>query len=273
MEQRFRFEAYISWDYRRTDPSLFIPGEGIFGCKKRSWKIMSDDEVELGGKAAGDDYEVVPVGPLRKLERRVDELQEKNKQGSGTDDELVRDVLDIMKSNQKIVNDMTESTHELKNSVEDLTHKMDEVVDNMNSFMDLLTEASEMDMEGELVGDMEQRIAEAIGTKMEDVAEDMRESNQAVVEHLNEINENIRRNYAAQNKDGIVSRSDQNQQHSRPQQRQNQGQGKDDSQRQDRQRGRSRSTNDSNDMDLGSDNSDRMEALRKRFNKTGNNEQ
>jgi hypothetical protein len=233
---------------------------------------MSDDEVELGGKGAGDDYEVVPVGPLRKLERRVDELQEQNKQGSGTDDELVRDVLDIMKSNQKIVNDMTESTHELKNSVEDLTHKMDEVIDNMNSFMDLLTEASEMDMEGELVGDMEQRIADAIGTKMEDVAEDMKESNQAVVEHLNDINDSLERSYAAQNKDGLVSRSEQNQQtqnQAQPQSRSQSNQSRQRNQQVQRQQtNRSRSVNESQDMDLGSDNSDRMEALRKRFNKT-----
>jgi len=79
---------------------------------------MAKDEVELGGKDAGEDYEVVPVGPIRKLERRIDDMEEKAQKGGmggGRNDELVRDVLDIMKSNQKIVNDMTESTHELKN--------------------------------------------------------------------------------------------------------------------------------------------------------------
>ncbi len=160
---------------------------------------MSKDEVQLGS-SGDEDYEVVPVGPIRKLERRIDEIQEQSleAQGSAHKDELIRDVLDIMKSNQKIVNDMTESTHELKNSVEDLTHKMDQTIDNMNAFMDLLNEASEMDMEGEIIGDMEGRIAEAIGTKMDQVAQNMNQSNQEIVNQLNNLNESIRKSYASQ---------------------------------------------------------------------------
>ncbi len=158
-----------------------------------------NDEVQLGS-SEGDDYEVVPIGPIRKLERRIDKIHEEavqNSSGGGNYDELVRDVLDIMKSNQRIVNDMTESTHELKNSVEDLTHKMDEVVDNMNTFMDLLTEASEMDMEGQIVGDIEHQIAEAIGTKMDNVAKGMMKSNKEVVDQLEEVNQSLRRSYAS----------------------------------------------------------------------------
>ena len=227
------------------------------------------EEVELGGKGKDDDYEVVPVGPLRKLERRVDELQEQKQQqkgGSGTNDELVHDVLDIMKSNQKIVNEMTESTHELKNSVEDLTHKMDEVVDNMNTFMDLLTEASEMDMEGEIVGDMEGRIAEAIGNKMDEVAEEMNKSNQEVVEHLKQVNESLRKSYASQNKQGLVSRQNktnnvnvggQEGQSSRKEQGIGRG-------------GPNVNAENGGSMDLGSDNSDRLKRLRKKFDKKKN---
>jgi len=169
---------------------------------------MAKDEVELGGKDAGEDYEVVPVGPIRKLERRIDDMEEKAQKGGmggGRNDELVRDVLDIMKSNQKIVNDMTESTHELKNSVEDLTHKMDSVIDNMNSFMDLLQDASEADLEGEVMQDVHSRVADAVGDRMEDVAADMRDSNQQVVNHLEQLNESVRRSYAAENKDQVLS--------------------------------------------------------------------
>ena len=148
---------------------------------------MSNEEVQIGG--GDEDYEVVPVGPIRKLERRIDEIQEQQTQSGNS--ELVSDVIDIMKSNQKIVNDMTESTHELKNSVEDLTHKMDDVIDNMNSFMDLLEEASEMDMEGEVVGDIERQLAEAMGDKLEKVSKDIEESNQEVVDRLEQLNDNM----------------------------------------------------------------------------------
>ena len=180
---------------------------------------MSNDEVQLGS-SEDEDYEVVPVGPIRKLERRIDEIQEQSQeaQGSAHKDELIRDVLDIMKSNQKIVNDMTESTHELKNSVEDLTHKMDETIDNMNAFMDLLNEASEMDMEGEIVGDMEGRIADAIGGKMDDVVQNMHESNQQVINQLDNLNESIRKSYASQQGNQVQrTQSPQQRSQSRPQ--------------------------------------------------------
>jgi len=180
---------------------------------------MSNDEVQLGS-SEDEDYEVVPVGPIRKLERRIDEIQEQSQeaQGSAHKDELIRDVLDIMKSNQKIVNDMTESTHELKNSVEDLTHKMDETIDNMNAFMDLLNEASEMDMEGEIVGDMEGRIADAIGSKMDDVVQNMHESNQQVINQLDNLNESIRKSYASQQGNQVQrTQSPQQRSQSRPQ--------------------------------------------------------
>lgn len=152
----------------------------------------------MGGDA-NDDYEVVPMGPVRKLERRIDSIEEKAQTGGGAaNEQMIRDVLDIMKSNQKIVNDMTESTHELKNSVEDLTHKMDEVVDNMNSFMDLLKDASEVDMEGEIVGDMQSRIADAIGDRMDEAISEMQNSNQQIVNSLDELNKSLKRQQAAQ---------------------------------------------------------------------------
>lgn len=178
-------------------------------CRVKGFSAMAKDEVEIGDDAAGEDYEVVPVGPIRKLERRIDEIETQKQESSGSNDELIRDVLDIMKSNQKIVNDMTESTHELKNSVEDLTHKMDSVIDNMNSFMDLLEEASEADLEGEVMADVHTRIADAVGNELEGVATDIKSSNQQVVENLEQLNKSIQRSYTSQKKDEILSDSQQ----------------------------------------------------------------
>jgi archaellum component FlaC len=236
---------------------------------------MAKDEVELGGKDAGEDYEVVPVGPIRKLERRIDDMEEKAQKGGmggGRNDELVRDVLDIMKSNQKIVNDMTESTHELKNSVEDLTHKMDSVIDNMNSFMDLLQDASEADLEGGVMQDVHSRVADAVGDRMEDVAADMRDSNQQVVNHLEQLNESVRRSYAAENKDQVLSgNSRQQNSGSRQPNPQNRQQNQ---RRQGNQGGLNIERGNDNTQDnrdgrrsRGNQDSDRMNKLRKRFDK------
>ena len=232
---------------------------------------MSKDEVELGGEDAGDDYEVVPVGPIRKLERRIDEMEEKAQSGGmgGPDDALVRDVLDIMKSNQKIVNDMTESTHELKNSVEDLTHKMDDVIDNMNNFMDLLQEASEADLEGEVIQDVHSRIADAVGNEMKDVASDMKESNQQVIQHLEQLNKSVKRSYASENKENVLSgrrgrQQGQEQSRGRGRNENNQGGGRD----MNIQRGQNNSGgSQQRQQDSEGQDSERMRKLRKRFDK------
>lgn len=236
---------------------------------------MAKDEVELGGEGAGDDYEVVPVGPIRKLERRIDEMEEKAQKGGmgGTDDELVRDVLDIMKSNQKIVNDMTESTHELKNSVEDLTHKMDEVIDDMNNFMDLLQEASEADLEGEVIQDVHSRIADAVGDRMQDVAEDMRESNDQVIQHLEELNKSVKRSYASENKEQVLSGGSQRQRQRgsgrQRQDSQSQGRGLNVQRDGGSQEGNQAERQQGSQNTQGQEgrNSDRMRKLRKRFDK------
>lgn len=227
---------------------------------------MAKDEVQLGNMD-DDDYEVIPMGPIRKLERRVENLQEQQEQaeqsgGGSGNDELVRDIMDIMKSNQKIVNDMTESTHELRNSVEDLTNKMDSVIDNMNNFMDLLNQASEMDMEGEVAGNIETRVANAIGDKMDDMVTEVKTSNERIADNLEDLNSQMRKNYyAGQQAAGA-------QQNANPQA--SSGQQSDT-------RNRNNMNNvggngSSNGNSIGSDNSDRMRKLKKRFNSMNDNE-
>ena len=227
---------------------------------------MSEDEVQLGNMD-DDDYEVIPMGPIRKLERRVENLQEQQEQtqesGGGTgNEELVRDIMDIMKSNQKIVNDMTESTHELRNSVEDLTNKMDSVIDNMNEFMDLLNEASEMDMEGEVAGNIETRVANAIGDKMDDMVDEVRSSNEKIADNLEDLNSQMRQNYYASQQAADTATNRGNNQQPQRSPSSNRGRGGN----------RNQSSGDGEGMPLGSDNSDRMEKLKKRFGSMNNNE-
>ena len=225
---------------------------------------MAKDEVQLGNMD-DDDYEVIPMGPIRKLERRVENLQEQQEQteqsgGGAGNEELVRDIMDIMKSNQKIVNDMTESTHELRNSVEDLTNKMDSVIDNMNDFMDLLNQASEMDMEGEVAGNIETRVANAIGDKMDEMVSEVKTSNERIADNLENLNSQMRKNYYAGQQGGGVAtdRGDQQQGGSMSGQSQS--------------RNRNQNSRSDEGMSIGSDNSDRMENLKKRFSSMNDNE-
>ncbi|MFB6076545.1 MAG: hypothetical protein ABEK12_00245, partial [Candidatus Nanohaloarchaea archaeon] len=145
---------------------------------------MADDEVELSG-GNDDEYEVIPVGPIRRLEKRIDELE--GETDVSRNEGIVKDMVDMMQTNQQMVNNMVQSTNELKNSVEDLTHKMDEVVDNMNEFMGLLEEASEASLEEDVSADLGENLVDPIADKMDE----LKETNQQMLEGLSSLGEGI----------------------------------------------------------------------------------
>lgn len=162
------------------------------------------DEVELPGGEDSDEYEIIPMGPVRKLEKRIDELESGGGGGSGgagANQEFVRDILDIMKANQKIVNDMVESTDTLHDSVDSLTSKMDTVIDNMNNFMELLQEASEASLEEDVSSDISQNIVNPIAdrmTELQETNEKMLEGLGKIDSSLSKLDKRMKRLYASQ---------------------------------------------------------------------------
>lgn len=149
-------------------------------------RYSMSDEVELPTDEDSDEYELLPMGPVRKLEKRIQEL-EQEKGGGASRNELVSDILDIMKSNQKIVNDMVESTSQLHNSVETLIGKMDNVASNMNEFMELLQEASEASLKEDVSGDISEKVVEPLSKGMES----LQETNEKMLQGLGKIDESL----------------------------------------------------------------------------------
>lgn len=143
------------------------------------------DEVELSDPDGDEEYEVIPLDPIRKLERRMNELEQESE--LSREESLIQDVVDIMKSNQQMVNNMVESTNNLRTSVEELTHKMDNVVDNMNEFMELLEEASETSLERDINENISNSLVEPLTEQMEEIVK----TNQQMLEGLSSVGEGI----------------------------------------------------------------------------------
>jgi hypothetical protein len=109
-------------------------------------------------------------------------------------------------------------------------------------------------MEGEVVGDIEGRLAEAIGTKMDEVSQDIQQSNQEVVKHLENMNDSIRKSYASQNSQNM-----------RPSQTQSTPKNQGQQSRPDQSQNLNRGGSGSQGMSSGQD--DRMKRLKKKFGK------
>ncbi len=142
------------------------------------------EEVELSGDNGSEEYEVIPMGPIRKLEKRIDELEKQKGGGRG---DFTRDILDIMKANQKMVNDMVNSTDQLHNSVEELTNKMDNVADSIQDFMELLEDASEASLEEDVSGNLSKNLVDPIAETMNS----LEDTNKKMLEGLGTINDSI----------------------------------------------------------------------------------
>lgn len=166
-------------------------------------------EVELPSEGdAEEEYELIPMGPIRKLERRIDEIE--TEKSSSNYESLIRDIFDIIKANQKVVNDVVQNTNELRDSVDKLTGRMDQTIDNMNGFMELLKEASETSLEEDVSQTIGTNIVEPLSEDMEDISEklekmsdNLQQSNDRMLKGLNQIHKRM----GGSRKSGSSSRS------------------------------------------------------------------
>ena len=87
-----------------------------------------------------EEFEMIPVSPLRKMEKRLEELERGRE--SVKIEFLVKEVLDMVKSNQSLVDEVIKSDERLRIELEKLPSKIDEMVIAWKEFISVLKEAS-----------------------------------------------------------------------------------------------------------------------------------
>lgn len=78
-----------------------------------------------------EEYELVPLSPIRKLEKRIEELEKRGITRTA-DEEIVR----IMQTNQRIVDDLIKVNNELMTKLSGLMSNMQELVKHLKDFME-----------------------------------------------------------------------------------------------------------------------------------------
>lgn len=100
---------------------------------------MPEEEVELTEKAEG--YEVIPVAPVRRLEKRVEELER-----SGTIPQLqslITQIMELIRGNQRIVEEIVRANSELRSELSKLPPKIEDLTGTMRQFIGLVKAAGE----------------------------------------------------------------------------------------------------------------------------------
>lgn len=96
------------------------------------------------------EYELVPLTPIRRLEKEITEL--KKNRGPESTGFLVNEIVDILKMNQKIVDDMTRLHGELVSKLSRTSDKIDKLVGSVEKLVEILGEATEAELAGEGIG-------------------------------------------------------------------------------------------------------------------------
>lgn len=137
-----------------------------------------------------DEFELIPVSPLRRMEKRIEELEVTK----GTNmQEFYREMVDIIKMNQEIVDELAKANDALRIEISRLPSKLDDLVSRLDELISFIKASATEEMptsgtgnEGQL--NMGQKLDQLVETNKK-----IAQSNQAVLDLLDNIGKKMSR--------------------------------------------------------------------------------
>lgn len=102
---------------------------------------MPPKEVEIPSER--DDYEIIPLSPLRRLEKRLETI-ETTKSMSHLE-RFIDKIIDMVELNQKIVDEVIGANQGLREDISILISKIDDSQSKMSEFIEIIKEAGEQE--------------------------------------------------------------------------------------------------------------------------------
>ena len=76
-----------------------------------------------------EEYELVPLSPIRRMEKRLERLEK-----SGTSNDIMKELIDIVKTNQQIVDDVVRINSEMIKRVGELSETVGKAIAKLDEF-------------------------------------------------------------------------------------------------------------------------------------------
>ena len=134
---------------------------------------------------------MIQVSPVRRLENRVRQLEQASSySGLPQLQGLINQIIELVKSNQKIIDEVIVANSDLRNELGKLPPKIDELVFQMKSFMNLVRMAGE-ETDVSIPSDMMSPVTEQL-QKIVEQNQKVLESNQEMINSMGEINKKIK---------------------------------------------------------------------------------
>lgn len=137
-------------------------------------------------------YEVIPTSPIRRLEERMNRFESSSP--ASEVQRLIEQIIELIKSNQRIIDDVIKSDSELRSEISRLPAKLDNLVNKMDEFLDLIKASAAEDASR---GAPAQNV-EPLVSKINELVEQNRksvETSQAVLASLGSIDNRLKRLY------------------------------------------------------------------------------
>jgi len=134
------------------------------------------------------EYELVPMSPIRRLEQRLDRLETSSPIDSKN---IFSDVIDIVRMNQQLVDELAKSSDALRIELSRLPGKVDELVTNLKDLISFIKASGEEESVG-----ISQDVMKPVVDKMDEMVKSNRtisEKNDAMLELLDEISKKLKR--------------------------------------------------------------------------------
>ncbi len=78
-----------------------------------------------------EEYELVPMNPIRRLERRMERVEK-----TGSSMETTRELIEIVRANQSVIDEMVKINSDMMRKVTDLLNNVSELTVKINDFME-----------------------------------------------------------------------------------------------------------------------------------------
>lgn len=144
---------------------------------------MSEEEVG---------YEIIPITPMKKLEERIEKVESVGGSSTVTQN-LINQVMELIRSNQRIVNDVIRANSDLKNELSKLPSKLDELIGTINNFLSLV-EAAGKEESAPVVQQPNIDLKPVVDElkKISEQNQKLIESNQNVMEELDRMSKRVK---------------------------------------------------------------------------------
>ena len=133
------------------------------------------------------EYELVPVTPIRRLEKRMDRIEES---APFDPKSIINEIVEIVRMNQQLVDELAKSSDALRIELSKLPGKLDELIFNLKELISFIKSAGEAESTG-----ISQETMKPVVNKLDEMIQTNKtisEKNDSMLELLDEISRKLR---------------------------------------------------------------------------------